>query len=291
MSILELRNVRKRFGALTAVDGISLSVEGPGVVALLGPNGAGKTTTIDMLLGSRRPDEGSVRVFGGDPCVPQVRTHLGCVPQQSGVPENLRVREVLEFVAAQYPRARPAAEMLEGFGLTALSRRSAGVLSGGELRRLALALAFISSPKLVVLDEPTSGLDVEARRTVWEYVRSYADGGGTVLLTTHHMEEAQTLAGRIIVINRGRVVRDGTPAQIREAGAARRLVYAGDPFDPAAHGLNASLACTDGLVSVATDDTDAAIRALVRSNVRFSNLSILDRSLEDAVLSLLEEPV
>lgn len=290
MSIVEVRDLQKSFGTVRALDGTSFAIREPGVVALLGPDGAGKTTTIDLLLGLRRPDGGSVRILGNDPQQAKARERVGCVLQQGGVPENLRVHEVLAFLAAQYPRSHSPAQMLDAFGLSPLAGRAAGVLSGGELRRLTLALAFIGCPQLVVLDEPTCGLDMEARRAVWDYVRSYAQSGGTVLLTTHHMEEAEALASRIVVINHGRIVRDGTAEHIRLAGASRRLVYVGDPFDPAAYGLRATLACSDGLVSVATEDTDAAIRALVQSNVRFKNLSIVDRSLEDAVLSLLEEP-
>lgn len=289
MNIIEIKHLKKSFGAVPAVDGISLAVSEPGVVALLGPNGAGKTTTLDLLLGLRRPDAGSVRIFGGDPSNAPVRRRIGCAPQQSGVPETLRVHEVAAFVAKQYPQALPVAQTLEAFGLTKLANRQAGVLSGGELRRLTLALAFIGNPDLVVLDEPTIGLDLEARRAAWEYTRAFAARGGSVLLTTHHMEEAEALASRIMVMNGGRIVRDGTAQEIRGAGRARRLVYIGAPFDPAAYGLRAHIQRDGDTVTLATDDADAAVRALVQSEVPFKNLVISERSLEDAVLSLIEE--
>ncbi len=275
MNSIELLEVTKRFGAMTAVDRVSLSIDNPGVVAMLGPNGAGKTTTIDMLLGLRRPTSGSVRVFGVDPSVARVRERIGCAPQQSGVPESLRVNEILEFVAAQYPRAFAVSQMLSDFGLTQYARRQAGVLSGGELRRLTLALAFIGMPDLVMLDEPTNGLDLEARRGVWEYINAYADGGGTVLLTTHHMEEAEALASRIVVLNNGRIVRDGSAQEIRRSGT-RRVSYVDS---------------SGSKVVFSTDDSDAAVRELVRGDVAFRDLCVTEQSLEDAILSLFEEAV
>lgn len=274
MSIVELRDLRKSYGATVAVSGITLTIEEPGVLAILGPNGAGKTTTLEILLGLRRPDAGEARVFGVNPMQPQVRTRIGAAPQQSGVPPTLRVREIVEFVAAQYPRPRSVSEMLDAFGLTKLARRQCGGLSGGELRRLSLAIAFVGQPDLAVLDEPTNGLDLEARRAVWDYVRAYAAYGGTVLLTTHYMEEAEALASRIVVVGSGRILREGTPEQIRQTSANRRLIY-----------VDAS----GKSVTLAAADTDAAVRELVRSNVPFSNLQILSGTLEDAVLSLLEE--
>lgn len=289
MNIIEIERLKKSFGAVTAVDRITFTVREPGVVALLGPNGAGKTTTIDLLLGLRRADSGTVRIFGGDPSQAPVRRRMGCTPQQSGVPETLRVREVAAFVAAQYPQALPIAQTLDDFGLTKLAKRQAGVLSGGEMRRLTLALAFVGKPDLVVLDEPTVGLDLESRRAAWEYIRAYAKAGGAVLLTTHHMEEAEALASRIMVMNGGRIVRDGTPQEIRGAGHSRRLAYVGMPFDPNAFGLRAHIAREGDTVILATDDADAAVRALVQSEVPFKNLVISERSLEDAVLSLIEE--
>jgi ABC-2 type transport system ATP-binding protein len=273
VNIVALQSVSKRFGSLVAVDTLNLSIDEPGVLALLGPNGAGKTTTIDMLLGLRKPSSGTVRVFGIDPAVPSIRERIGCAPQQSGVPDSLRVCEILEFVAAQYPRSLSVSQALSDFGLTIYGKRQAGVLSGGELRRLSMALAFIGRPDLVFLDEPTNGLDVEARRSVWEYIRTYATAGGTVLLTTHHMEEAETLASRIVVMNNGRLVREGTAREIR-SGGLRRVSYVDE---------------NGNKVVRATEDSDAFVRDLVLRNVAFSDLCVVDQSLEDAVLSLLEE--
>lgn len=289
MSIISCDSVTKSFGAVKAVDALTFSVNSSGITALLGSNGAGKTTTIDMLTGVRRPTTGTVRVFGADPANAKTRARIGCVPQQGGVPDNLRVREILEFVAQQYPEPLPVTEILSDFDLAKLGNRQAGGFSGGELRLLTLALAFVGRPNLVFLDEPTNGLDLEARRMVWDYVRDYAARGGSVLLTTHHMEEAEALASRILVMNGGRIIRDGSPREIREVGSARRLAYAGDPFDPAAFGLQATVTHADGRVAVSTHDIDGAVRALVNSGVTFRELAIEDQTLEDAVLALLEE--
>ncbi len=213
MSIVALDRVRKSFGSVTAVSGLSLEIERPGVTALLGPNGAGKTTTIDMLLGLRRPDAGTVHVLGMNPASARARRYVGCTPQQSSVPDALRVSEIVRFVADQYPDPLPAEQMLSDFGLTHLADRQAGVLSGGEVRRLMLVLAFVGRPKLVVLDEPTNGLDPETRRRVWDYVRGFSGRGGTVMLTTHHMEEAEALASRIVVVDRERSY--ATPRRVK----------------------------------------------------------------------------
>lgn len=285
-TVFEIIDVRKRYGKVNAVDGVTLEASRAEVLALLGPNGAGKTTTLEMLLGLRHPDSGSVRVLGGSPRDERVRARFGVTPQQTGVPETLRVREIVEFVAGHYAHPADVPQTLKAFGLEGFARRQAGGLSGGELRRLGLVLAFIGEPELVVLDEPTTGLDVEARRAVWEYVQEYARRGGTVLLTTHNMEEAQALATRIAVMHSGRVVTNGTPQQIRARASTRRIVYAGEWFDPAAFGLDA-LAQRDGeRIMLSARDTDAVVRALVSNNIAFRDLVVSEGSLEDAVLSL-----
>ena len=277
--ILQLEHVRKVYGSHVAVDDLSLEVRRGEIVALLGANGAGKTTTLDILLGLRRPQSGMVRLHA--------RT-VGVTPQETGMPSNLRVSEIADFVVQHYPDQAQSDAVLDAFGLTPMRRRQAGGLSGGELRRLALALAFVGAPEFAVLDEPTTSLDIESRRAVWAYVRDYSRRGGTVLMTTHHMEEAEALASRILVMSAGRIVRDGTPAQIRRTVTTRRVVYAGAPFDPSAFGIDAVVEMLDGRVTVSTTDTDALVRAMVRNDIPFSDLCVIDASLEDAVLSLTE---
>ena len=221
-----LENVVKRFGDLSALDDFSLAVGEAEIVALLGPNGAGKTTAVNLLLGLRRADSGVVELFGRDPRAWQVRSAVGVTPQDMSFPPTLRVREVLEFVRAHYPNPPATAALLTQFELDELAERQTGGLSGGQRRRLAVALAFAGSPRLAVLDEPTTGLDVESRRAVWAAIRAYAEGGGAVLLTTHNLDEAEALADRIVIVSRGKVVAAGTPADLKAiAGSTMEEAY------------------------------------------------------------------
>ncbi|HEV3152755.1 MAG TPA: ABC transporter ATP-binding protein [Candidatus Baltobacteraceae bacterium] len=278
-ALLELHDVRKSYGTRRAVDGLSLTVNRGEVVALLGANGAGKTTTLEIALGLRKADSGEVRLHARP---------VGVTPQETGMPNNLRVREIAGFVAKHYDTRPDVDAILAPFGLEAFANRQAGGLSGGELRKLALALAFAPKPELVILDEPTTGLDIESRRNVWSYVRAYVSGGGTVLLTTHHMEEAEALASRVCVMGAGRIVHDAPPSGIRRMVGTRRLTYAGEPFDPSTFGIDATVVCDEGRVTIAARDTDALVRAMVTNGIVFADLCVLDATLEDAVVTLTE---
>ena len=209
------RGVEKRFGEIVALRGVDLSVERGETVALLGPNGAGKTTLVSILLGVRRPDAGTVGLFGRDPRLWRNRAAVGITPQETSFPPTLRCREIVDFVRAHYAAGPAADEVLARFGLLELAGRQTGGLSGGQRRRLAVALAFAGAPRLVVLDEPTTGLDVESRRGVWEAIRAYAVADGTVLFATHNLDEAEALADRIVVVANGAVLADGTPCAIK----------------------------------------------------------------------------
>lgn len=217
-------DVAKSLGATRALDGFDMRIREGEIHALLGPNGAGKTTAFGLLLGLRHPDSGTVTLLGGNPRNPTTRGGVGATPQEPAFPEKLRVAEVLDFVRAYFPDTWPTAELLDRFGLTDLARRETGGLSGGEKRRLAVAVAFAGKPWLAVLDEPTTGLDVEVRRAVWHAVREYVRAGGTVLLTTHYLEEAEALADRVTLIHRGAAVVTGTvgevTAKVRGAASA-----------------------------------------------------------------------
>jgi ABC-2 type transport system ATP-binding protein len=267
--ILEFHVVAKSYGPIRALDDVSFGVDRGEIVALLGPNGAGKTTALEIALGLRSCDSGDVRLFGRSPRDAAVRRRLGVTPQDSGFPDMLRVDEIASYVAQHYPNPAPIAEMLDDFGLAPLARRRAGTLSQGQLRRLAVALAFVGAPELVVLDEPTTGLDVESRRNVWDVVRRAADSR-SILFTTHYLEEAQALASRILVLQCGRLRFDGDPQRLRGSLGVRRLSYVG----------------ADGPVVVNAPDTDAYVRELVSSGACFSDLEIAAPSLEEAFLSL-----
>jgi ABC-2 type transport system ATP-binding protein len=218
-----LRRVTKRFGETTALDTVDLEIAAGEVVALLGPNGAGKTTALSILLGLRRPDSGRAELFGRDPRQPSARAAIGVTPQDGGFPLTLRVGEVVDLVRAHFPRPASRQELLERFGLQGIARRQTGGLSGGERRRLSVALAFAGRPQAVFLDEPTTGLDVEARRAAWREIGLFAGEGGTVLLTTHYLEEAEALASRIVLIARGRIVAEGTSVELSAQASAAGL--------------------------------------------------------------------
>lgn len=272
-TVLAFANVAKSYGDVCALQSVSFSVERDEIVALLGPNGAGKTTALEIALGLRGCDSGSVLLFGGSPRSVRVRRRLGATPQESGFPDMLRVEEIVAFVRGHYAHPAPLSETLARFGLAELAKRRAGTLSGGESRRLALALAFVGNPELVVLDEPTTGLDVESRRRLWETVRSLG-AGRSILFTTHYLEEAQALATRILVLDRGRLRFDGKSEELRRRVGGRRVSYVG----------------VDGPVSLTTGDADAYVRAMVAGGVPFSDLEIARPSLEEAFLTLTGGP-
>jgi ABC-2 type transport system ATP-binding protein len=283
-----LERVRKRYGKIEALRGFSLAVETGEVVALLGPNGAGKTTALSILLGLRTPDEGVARLFGRDPREVRARRSVGATPQETGFPSTLRVNEVVDLVRAHFPGARETADLLAQVGLADVARRQVGGLSGGQKRRLAVALAFAGNPSTVVLDEPTSGLDVESRRRVWDDVRAFAEGGGTVLLTTHNLEEADALASRIVVIVGGATLAEGSPADVKARAGLRRVRVEADEL-PELRGVERG-SRAGRVHTLYTADPDSVVRELVERGVSFHGLEVTAVTLEEAFLSLTEGP-
>ena len=274
----------RSYGPVIALDGVSLDVPAGQLLGLLGPNGAGKSTLLQLLAGLRRPTSGTVELFGGDPRQAWRRRRLGSTPQETGLPPTLRVQEVVDFVAGHFDHPVPTGELLEQFGLTGLDRRQTGGLSGGQKRRLAVAVAFVGRPDLVLLDEPTTGLDVEARHALWDAVRVYHRGGGTVVLTSHYLEEVEALAERIVVIDQGRVRADGTLAEIRSLVPARRLRLRA-PDLPGLAGVDRINRHGDRY-ELWTADSDAVVRQLVRTGIPFADLEVSTASLEEAFLAL-----
>ena len=286
---VDVRGVTRRFGAVTALDDVSVAITHGEIVGLLGPNGAGKTTLLSLLSGLRRADAGTVRVLGGDPRDPATRVAIGVTPQETGLPEVIKVREVVDLVARHYPEPMPSGELLSRFGLTAVADRQTGALSGGQRRRLAVALALVGRPRLVMLDEPTTGLDVEARLELWQSLREYHADGATVLVTSHYLEEIEALAERVVVIGGGRVLADDALRDVLRRVSLRRVVVdLPDGGDVAVRALDGVVALTpeNGRWVAVTDDGDALVREMVARDVPFSGLEVRGASLEEAFLTL-----
>ncbi|MEV7888273.1 ABC transporter ATP-binding protein [Streptomyces sp. NPDC002817] len=215
---VDVRGLRKQYGDVIAVDGIDLGIGRGEVFGLLGPNGAGKSTTLEILQGNRSRDAGEVRVLGADPAkgTRAWRSHVGIVWQDESAPAELTVRETVRHFARYYPKPRDPEEVIGLVGLQAKAGSRIKALSGGQRRRLDVALGVIGGPELLLLDEPTTGFDPAARRQFWDLIRSLSDEGTTILLTTHYLEEAEALADRLAVVTAGRIVAEGRPAALRD---------------------------------------------------------------------------
>jgi ABC-2 type transport system ATP-binding protein len=223
MPVAELRAVTKNYGEIRALRGVDLQIERGELLALLGPNGAGKTTAVRILLGLDSPTTGKATVFGHHPASQAAKLRRGALLQVARVPETLRVREHIELFSSYYANPLPLAETIAIAGLEGIERRLFGELSGGQKQRVLFALAICGNPDLLFLDEPTVGLDVESRRALWGRIRAFLARGGSVLLTTHYLEEADALAHRVAVINQGRIVAEGSPAEIKARTAQSGL--------------------------------------------------------------------
>lgn len=241
MAAVEVDELTVRYGDVVAVDGASFVAEAGRITAVLGPNGAGKTTTVETLEGYRRPTAGRVRVLGLDPVADHraLTERIGVMLQSGGVGPGVRAGEALRHAAALYPQPLPTGPLLERVGLAGKERRTWRQLSGGEQRRLALALALVGRPQVAFLDEPSSGVDPQGRLAIREVVAGLRDDGVTVVLTTHDLDEAERLADHVVILDRGRVVAAGTPDELMRAGAAPEVRFAAPPglrvADLAAH--------------------------------------------------------
>ncbi|MEV4714881.1 ABC transporter ATP-binding protein [Micromonospora sp. NPDC049374] len=284
MILARAEQATRRYGDVLALDRVDLDVPAGELVGLLGPNGAGKSTLLNLLVGLRRPTGGRVLLFGGDPRDPACRRSVGVTPQETGLPGSLRVGEVVDFVGAHFPDPVPRAELLDRFGLTDLARRQAGGLSGGQRRRLAVALAFVGRPRLVLLDEPTTGLDVEARHALWDAIRAFHADGGTVLLTSHYLEEIEALAQRVVVIGQGRVLADDSVAAIRGVVGLRRVSLTADDLPTLPNVVRVER--DRERIHLLTGDADQLVRDLVTAGVAFRDLEVRPTSLEEAFLTI-----
>jgi ABC-2 type transport system ATP-binding protein len=286
--IATLINVTKRYGATVALDGLSLSLHPGEVVALLGPNGAGKSTAVKLLLGLIAPTSGTSRVFGSDPRNATTRARVGAMLQVARVTETLRVREHLDLFRSYYPAPLPVAEILRIAQLQGIEDRFFGQLSGGQKQRVLFALAICGNPDLIFLDEPTVGMDIGARRALWQQIRSLSAQGKTVLLTTHYLEEADALAHRIIVINKGRVICAGTPAEIKRSNGGRTIrcrTRLSQEFLQTLPSVS-TVAFNEGAVVVTTFEAETVVREMLLRDETLSDLEIANPALEDAFLAL-----
>ena len=286
---IHLTGLRKHYGDVHAVDGVDLTIAPGEVVALLGPNGAGKSTTVDMILGLSTPDSGEVRVFGRKP-IDAVRAGLiGAMLQGGALMDDLTVAETVGMVAALHRRPMPVAEALRAAGVEELAGRRANKLSGGQKQRVRFAVALVSNPDLLILDEPTAAMDVGTRREFWQSMYAFTESGRTVLFATHYLEEAEEFADRVVLMRRGRVVADGSVAEVRALAGGRTLRAA----VPGA--TEAAIAALPGVkefelrgdrVAISTGDSDATLWALKAAVPAVHDVEISAVGLEGAFLSL-----
>jgi ABC-2 type transport system ATP-binding protein len=294
MSVIEVEGLRKSYGEVHAVRGISFSVDAGECVAVLGPNGAGKTTTIEMLEGFRPADAGTVRVLGEDPALADSkhRERMGIVLQECGIDPYLTVTEVLRMHASYYPHPRSVDDTIAMVGLDEKRDSRVKALSGGQQRRLDVALGIVGDPELLFLDEPTTGFDPSARRQAWELVHSLRGLGKTVLLTTHYMDEAQSLADRVIVIAEGQIIAEGSPDTIGgRATAATQIRFLWPDVQDAAFPLDATRDGAFALIS--TEQATAVLHQLTTwatdRGIELEGLTVTKPTLEDVYLGLIGE--
>jgi ABC-2 type transport system ATP-binding protein len=287
--VVELVGVHKSYGPVEALRGVDLRVERGESVAILGPNGAGKTTAISLMLGLRGPTSGRVCLFGLPPTDRAARSCRGAMLQDSGVPGLLTVRELVELFRSYYPHPLSVAEALRLAGLEEQAQVQAARLSGGQRQRLYFALAVCGDPAVLFLDEPTVSMDVASRRSFLETIARYGEQGKTVVLTTHFMEEADEVARRIVVIDRGRVIADGTPAEIKAMAAGKRVRFrVAEELDPGTFdGLPVTgLALVDHSVRFLSNQPEPVLAELFRRGTRITDLEVGGADLEEAFLAL-----
>ncbi|WP_047495417.1 ABC transporter ATP-binding protein [Terriglobus sp. TAA 43] len=297
-TVASLTNITKRYkNGVTALDGLSLDLHRGEIIALLGPNGAGKSTAVKLMMGLIAPTSGTVGIFGADPRDPHTRLRTGVMLQVGRAPEMLRVREHVNIFRGYYPHPVPYADLVKAAGLEGIEDRFFGQLSGGQKQRVLFAIALAGDPDLVFLDEPTVGLDIESRRTMWAEIRALAARGKTVLLTTHYLEEADALAHRIIVINKGKVICEGTPAEVKSMGSGNRSATAKSikiircATTLTADHLQAmpsvvAVVSVGALIEITSEQPESTLREMLALDQSLGALEVESPALEDAFLAL-----
>jgi ABC-2 type transport system ATP-binding protein len=295
-TVATLTNITKRYAnGVIALDNLSLTLKRGEIVALLGPNGAGKSTAVKLMMGLSSPTTGTARIFKEDPRNAHARLRTGVMLQVGRAPEMLRVREQINIFRGYYPVPMPYADLVKAAALEGIEERMFGELSGGQKQRMLFALALAGDPDLIFLDEPTVGLDIEARRAMWAEIRSLAARGKTVLLTTHYLEEADALAHRIVVINKGRVICSGTPAEVKSLGSGTgtattlKIIRCVTtlPTDTLHTLIGVTAAETlNGLTTLTSAQPEATLRELLALDQSLHSLEVASPALEDAFLAL-----
>ncbi|TCO38738.1 ABC transporter ATP-binding protein [Dokdonella fugitiva] len=288
---VEWRGVRKRYGGTVALDGIDLEVRRGELLALLGPNGAGKSTAIAIALGLLPADAGEARLCGRPPAELDARRACGVMLQSAGLPDSLKVRELLELTCSYYAAPRTIAGCAGLAGLDGLLDRRYGRLSGGEQRRVQFALAICGNPRLLFLDEPTTGLDLDARGLLWRAIRAMVEAGCAVVMTTHYLEEAEALADRVAVLARGRIVACGSVQQVR-ARVSQRRIRCVSVLDAARVGAwpEVRSVCRDGdRIEIVTDQAEVVVRQLLFEDSGLSQLEVQRAGLADAFVEITRE--
>jgi ABC-2 type transport system ATP-binding protein len=284
----ELVDATKKYGHVEALRGVTLTIQLGEVVAMLGPNGAGKTTSISLLLGLRKPTSGSARLFGLDPTDIAARSRVGVMLQESGIPQMLKVREIIDLFRSYYPTPMARDRAIAMAGLEEKANALVKELSGGQRQRLYFALAVCGDPQVLFLDEPTVGMDVEGRRAFIERIAEFAKLGRTVVLTTHYLEEADQLAKRVVVIDRGVIIADASPGEIKGKVAGKRIRFrAAGITEAQLDGLPVTTTTIEGnAVQLLTNDPVTVLRGLLQRGLEISDLEVTGADLEDAFISL-----
>src|SRR6201992_1111937 len=290
--VVSFENVRKSYGKVRAVDGLTMQLWPGETVAFLGPNGAGKSTSLDMLLDLRKPTSGRIAMFGSDPYHAIRNARGGAMLQPGGLMPEVTARELVTLVTGFHPKPEPVEQTMRRAGITQFADQRVDKLSGGQTQRVRFALAIVGDCDLIVLDEPTTAMDVETRRSFWDNMKVEVAEGKTLLFATHYLEEADQAADRIIVINKGRLLADGPPAEIKARAGARRIAFHLDRMDePFLLGLPAlvNVEIRHDLVQIQSSDSDRTLYAVLDAGYRPREIEVSSLGLEQAFLAITAE--
>ena len=289
---IQLAGLTKKFGNLTAVNDIDLTIQPGEVVALLGPNGAGKSTTIDLLLGLARPTDGTAELFGEDPRQAIVTGRVGAMLQGGALLSTTTVRESVALIHSLHKHPLSVEDAMRRAGVTDIARQKVASLSGGQMQRARFAVAVVSNPDLLVLDEPTAAMDVSARHSFWESMREFTRQGKTVVFATHYLDEADAFADRIVIMSAGRVIADGTPSEVKSVVSGRTLSFRLEGAAPAALSTLPGVTHSERRgthVVLTSEQSDATLRALLAEYPAATDIEIVSRNMDDAFMALTAE--